>query len=136
MLGQSQNKEIAIANDNVRVEGSWDFTQNVINTPPPTLDTHLANKGYVDSRTVHYGGIGQEGQRWYEFAVPSQRQGGIWYTNTEDKPIMLYMITKDIYIDGIHLVVNNSTNEVVSFIIPRGSSYKTTYNPTRWLELR
>lgn len=34
MLGQSQNKEIAITNDNVRVEGSWDFTQNVINTPP------------------------------------------------------------------------------------------------------
>ncbi|EAJ1410656.1 phage tail protein, partial [Campylobacter jejuni] len=42
----------------------------------------------------------------------------------------------DIYIDDIRIIVNNETREVVSFIIPSGSRYKTTWSPSVWMELR
>ncbi|WJZ70135.1 receptor binding protein [Campylobacter phage F341] len=112
------------------------FTNQVTCNRTPTAPKHLTSKDYVDARTSSYGGVGQKGQKWRVMNIGVDRLPNVYYTNNLPQPIMIYLIANDIYIDNIRIVVNSSTREVVSFIIPSGSRYKTTWEPSVWWELR
>ncbi|EOA2537160.1 phage tail protein [Campylobacter jejuni] len=121
---------------NQTITGAKNFTKLPTSILQATKDEEFTNKRYVDLRTINYGGIGQKGQAWHKLNIPSERTHGVWYTNNTPTPIMVYLIAHDIYIDDIRIIVNNETREVVSFIIPSGSRYKTTRSPSVWMELR
>lgn len=118
------------------INGIKNFTKLPTSNLQASKDEEFTNKRYVDLRTINYGGIGQKGQAWHKLNIPSERTHGVWYTNNTPTPIMVYLIAHDIYIDDIRIIVNNETREVVSFIIPSGSRYKTTWSPSVWMELR
>ncbi|EAB5246825.1 phage tail protein [Campylobacter jejuni] len=128
-------KYVTLATDQ-DVNGIKNFTKLPTSNLQATKDEEFTNKRYVDLRTINYGGIGQKGQTWRKLNIPSERTHGVWYTNNTATPIMVYLIAHDIYIDDIRIIVNNETREVVSFIIPSGSRYKTTRSPSVWMELR
>ncbi|EAJ9001804.1 phage tail protein [Campylobacter jejuni] len=128
-------KYVTLATDQ-DINGIKNFTKLPTSILQATKDEEFTNKRYVDLRTINYGGIGQKGQAWHKLNIPSERTHGVWYTNNTPTPIMVYLIAYDIYIDDIRIIVNNETREVVSFIIPSGSRYKTTRSPSVWMELR
>lgn len=49
MLGSDNNKKILTSDDNFTIQGNYSFNKNVVSAPPSN-NSHLANKGYVDGR--------------------------------------------------------------------------------------
>ena len=82
------------------------------------------------------------GQTWQN--VTSSRVKNTTYTNSTGKPIQVFIIFDPagsvLTINGSAFPINESTMEIVSFIVPNSNTYKLSdwggYYAIKWLELR
>jgi len=67
-------KMVTIANEDQIIDGNKSFTKP-ISSPSPTVNNHLANKGYVDSVVVPVGGISWAGMQSGSIAFMESASG-------------------------------------------------------------